>query len=62
MSYIKTTHGIYDTYSPHIHLEKAKYTNEIEYYYQSDAYSIPFKLEVLKQANTIEELYDEFGD
>ena len=60
MKYIKTKDGIYDTYSTHIQLGKAKITNEIKYYYQSNAYSIPFKLEVLSQADTVEKLCDEF--
>ena len=60
MKYIRTKERIYDTYSKGIQLEKNKITNEIEYYYQSCAFSVPFKLEVLSQADTIEELIDEY--
>ena len=60
MKYIRTKDAIYDTYSKNIQLSKEKITNEIEYYYQSNAYSIPFKLNVIAQANTIEELCDIF--
>lgn len=58
MRYIRTKNKIYDTYSSGIILSKNKTTHELEFFYQSYAFSIPFQLEVLSQADTIEELGD----